>query len=187
MFFIWNQELSAVSVELPDVLKSLQLRKLKENEAVFLKDLKKTLAKPYVMKHQVKFLCRLAYQKHYILPSKEFSLIAPCPGLGLGNLSHISINVIFLLFHWNKLCCIVCRKYLKKKKLIMVLIPCFCFAIVPFTGNLERIYNLSAYLSLLCSDSFDLQQTFFVEAGMPKIKGMSDVHRTQWLFFLKKF
>lgn len=46
------QELSAVSVELPDVLKSLQLRKLKENEAVFLKDLKKTLAKPYVMKHQ---------------------------------------------------------------------------------------------------------------------------------------
>lgn len=46
------QELSAVSVELPDVLKSLQLRKLKENEAVFLKDVKKTLAKPYVMKHQ---------------------------------------------------------------------------------------------------------------------------------------
>uniref|UniRef100_A0A8C3R267 A-kinase anchoring protein 11 n=1 Tax=Cyanoderma ruficeps TaxID=181631 RepID=A0A8C3R267_9PASS len=46
------QELSAVSVELPDVLKSLQLRKLKENEAVFLKDIKKTLAKPYVMKHQ---------------------------------------------------------------------------------------------------------------------------------------
>ncbi|NWS12894.1 AKA11 protein, partial [Pachyramphus minor] len=46
------QELSAVSVELPDVLKSLQLRKLKENEAIFLKDVKKTLAKPYVMKHQ---------------------------------------------------------------------------------------------------------------------------------------
>ncbi|NXK91441.1 AKA11 protein, partial [Formicarius rufipectus] len=46
------QELSAVSVELPDVLKSLQLRKLKENEAVFLKDVKKTLTKPYVMKHQ---------------------------------------------------------------------------------------------------------------------------------------
>ncbi|NXU95726.1 AKA11 protein, partial [Cettia cetti] len=46
------QELSAVSVELPDVLKSLQLRKLKENEAVFLKDIKKTLAKPYVMEHQ---------------------------------------------------------------------------------------------------------------------------------------
>ncbi|XP_054127404.1 A-kinase anchor protein 11 isoform X3 [Melozone crissalis] len=46
------QELSAVSVELPDVLKSLQLRKLKENEAVFLKDIKKSLAKPYVMKHQ---------------------------------------------------------------------------------------------------------------------------------------
>ncbi|NXF03986.1 AKA11 protein, partial [Smithornis capensis] len=46
------QELSAVSVELPGVLKSLQLRKLKENEAIFLKDVKKTLAKPYVMKHQ---------------------------------------------------------------------------------------------------------------------------------------
>ncbi|XP_025750782.1 A-kinase anchor protein 11 [Manacus vitellinus] len=46
------QELSAVSVELPDVLKSLQLRKLKENEAIFLKDVKKTLAKPFVMKHQ---------------------------------------------------------------------------------------------------------------------------------------
>ncbi|XP_031955712.1 A-kinase anchor protein 11 isoform X2 [Corvus moneduloides] len=46
------QELSAVSVELPDVLKSLQLRKLKENDAVFLKDIKKTLAKPYIMKHQ---------------------------------------------------------------------------------------------------------------------------------------
>ncbi|NXQ53660.1 AKA11 protein, partial [Anthoscopus minutus] len=46
------QELSAVSLELPDVLKSLQLCKLKENEAVFLKDIKKSLAKPYVMKHQ---------------------------------------------------------------------------------------------------------------------------------------
>ncbi|XP_063248227.1 A-kinase anchor protein 11 isoform X1 [Prinia subflava] len=46
------QELSAVSVELPDVLKSLQLCKLKENEAVFLKDIKKTLTKPYVMKYQ---------------------------------------------------------------------------------------------------------------------------------------
>ncbi|XP_005037899.1 PREDICTED: A-kinase anchor protein 11 isoform X2 [Ficedula albicollis] len=46
------QELSAVSVELPDVLKSLHLHKLKENEAVFLKDLKKTLAKPHVVKHQ---------------------------------------------------------------------------------------------------------------------------------------
>ncbi|XP_066401126.1 A-kinase anchor protein 11 [Molothrus aeneus] len=46
------QEISTVSVELPDVLKSLQLRKLKENEAVFLKDIKKSLAKPYVVKHQ---------------------------------------------------------------------------------------------------------------------------------------
>ncbi|NXI93737.1 AKA11 protein, partial [Psophia crepitans] len=46
------QELAAVSVELPDVLKSLQLCKLKENEVLFLKDVKKTLAKPYVMKHQ---------------------------------------------------------------------------------------------------------------------------------------
>ncbi|NXN48017.1 AKA11 protein, partial [Rhinoptilus africanus] len=46
------QELAAVSVELPDVLKSLQLCKLKENEVIFLKDVKKTLAKPYVMKPQ---------------------------------------------------------------------------------------------------------------------------------------
>ncbi|XP_009321113.1 PREDICTED: A-kinase anchor protein 11 [Pygoscelis adeliae] len=46
------QELAAVSAELPDVLKSLQLCKLKENEVIFLKDVKKTLAKPYVMKHQ---------------------------------------------------------------------------------------------------------------------------------------
>ncbi|XP_074715703.1 A-kinase anchor protein 11 isoform X9 [Strix uralensis] len=46
------QELAAVSVELPDVLKSLQLCKLKENEVIFLKDVKKTLAKPYVLKHQ---------------------------------------------------------------------------------------------------------------------------------------
>ncbi|NXW91554.1 AKA11 protein, partial [Alopecoenas beccarii] len=46
------QELAAVSVELPDVLKSLQLCKLKENEVIFLKDVKKTLAKPYVMKQQ---------------------------------------------------------------------------------------------------------------------------------------
>ncbi|NWR76560.1 AKA11 protein, partial [Centropus unirufus] len=46
------QELAAVSVELPDALKSLQLCKLKENEVIFLKDVKKTLAKPYVMKHQ---------------------------------------------------------------------------------------------------------------------------------------
>ncbi|NWH56801.1 AKA11 protein, partial [Geococcyx californianus] len=46
------QELAAVSVELPDVLKSLQLCKLKENEIIFLKDVKKTLSKPYIMKHQ---------------------------------------------------------------------------------------------------------------------------------------
>ncbi|XP_035756795.1 A-kinase anchor protein 11 isoform X5 [Egretta garzetta] len=46
------QELAAVSAELPDVLKSLQLCKLKEDEVIFLKDVKKTLAKPYVMKHQ---------------------------------------------------------------------------------------------------------------------------------------
>ncbi|NWU56184.1 AKA11 protein, partial [Dromas ardeola] len=46
------QELAAVSVELPDVLNSLQLCKLKENEVIFLKDVKKTLAKPYVMKPQ---------------------------------------------------------------------------------------------------------------------------------------
>ncbi|NXY15152.1 AKA11 protein, partial [Atrichornis clamosus] len=46
------QELSTISVELPGVLQSLQLCKLKENEAVFLKDVKKTLAKPYIMKQQ---------------------------------------------------------------------------------------------------------------------------------------
>lgn len=46
------QELSAVSVELPDVLKSLQLCKLKENEVIFLKDVKKTLTKPCTMKNQ---------------------------------------------------------------------------------------------------------------------------------------
>ncbi|XP_042694808.1 A-kinase anchor protein 11 isoform X2 [Centrocercus urophasianus] len=46
------QELSAVSVELPDVLKSLQLCKLKENEVIFLKDVKKTLTKSCVMKNQ---------------------------------------------------------------------------------------------------------------------------------------
>ncbi|NXY90670.1 AKA11 protein, partial [Alcedo cyanopectus] len=46
------QELAAVSVELPDALKSLHLCKLKENEVIFLKDVKKTLAKPYVMKYQ---------------------------------------------------------------------------------------------------------------------------------------
>uniref|UniRef100_A0A8B9UDK8 A-kinase anchoring protein 11 n=1 Tax=Anas zonorhyncha TaxID=75864 RepID=A0A8B9UDK8_9AVES len=47
------QELAAVSAELPDVLKSLQLCKLKENEVVFLKDVKKTMAKPCVTKHQL--------------------------------------------------------------------------------------------------------------------------------------
>ncbi|NWW83699.1 AKA11 protein, partial [Rhynochetos jubatus] len=46
------QELVAVSADLPDVLKSLQLGKLKENEVIFLKDVKKTLAKPFVVKHQ---------------------------------------------------------------------------------------------------------------------------------------
>ncbi|XP_040397341.1 A-kinase anchor protein 11 isoform X3 [Cygnus olor] len=46
------QELAAVSADLPDVLKSLQLCKLKENEVVFLKDVRKTFAKPCVTKHQ---------------------------------------------------------------------------------------------------------------------------------------
>ncbi|NXD78976.1 AKA11 protein, partial [Halcyon senegalensis] len=46
------QELAAVSVELPDALKSLHLCKLKENEVIFLKDVKKTSAKPYVVKYQ---------------------------------------------------------------------------------------------------------------------------------------
>ncbi|XP_067148543.1 A-kinase anchor protein 11 isoform X2 [Apteryx mantelli] len=46
------EELTAISVELPDVLKSLQLCKLKENEVIFLKDIKKSLEKPYIMKDQ---------------------------------------------------------------------------------------------------------------------------------------
>ncbi|NXN21410.1 AKA11 protein, partial [Nycticryphes semicollaris] len=46
------QELAAISSDLPDVLKSLQLCKLKESEVIFLKDVKKTLGKLYVMKHQ---------------------------------------------------------------------------------------------------------------------------------------
>ncbi|XP_030303147.1 A-kinase anchor protein 11 isoform X3 [Calypte anna] len=46
------KELAAVSAELPDVLKSVQLCNLKENEVIFLKDIKATWAKPYVMKHQ---------------------------------------------------------------------------------------------------------------------------------------
>ncbi|KFV58346.1 A-kinase anchor protein 11, partial [Gavia stellata] len=54
------QELAAVSVELPDVLKSLQLCKLKENEVVFLKDVKKTLAKPYNQLPEVYCVMRLS-------------------------------------------------------------------------------------------------------------------------------
>nr|XP_009670747.1 PREDICTED: A-kinase anchor protein 11 isoform X2 [Struthio camelus australis] len=46
------QGLTAISVELPDVLKSLQLCKLKENEVIFLKDIKKSLEKPCITKHQ---------------------------------------------------------------------------------------------------------------------------------------
>lgn len=53
-----NQELAAVSVELPDALKSLQLCKLKENEVIFLEDVKKTLGKPHVTK-QVSVLCAI--------------------------------------------------------------------------------------------------------------------------------
>uniref|UniRef100_A0A8C6K5N3 Uncharacterized protein n=1 Tax=Melopsittacus undulatus TaxID=13146 RepID=A0A8C6K5N3_MELUD len=56
------QELAAVSVELPDVLKSLQLCKLKENEVIFLKDVKKT-SKPSVMKtlshHTLSLFCMM--------------------------------------------------------------------------------------------------------------------------------
>ncbi|KFP84343.1 A-kinase anchor protein 11, partial [Acanthisitta chloris] len=55
-----SQEMSAVSVELPDVLKSLQLRKLKENEVIFLKDAKKTLAKPYNQLPEVVCVMRLS-------------------------------------------------------------------------------------------------------------------------------
>ncbi|XP_025890277.1 A-kinase anchor protein 11 isoform X4 [Nothoprocta perdicaria] len=48
------KELTAISGELPDVLKSLQLCKLKENEVIFLKDIKKTIMKheTCIMKHQ---------------------------------------------------------------------------------------------------------------------------------------
>ncbi|NXJ61166.1 AKA11 protein, partial [Rostratula benghalensis] len=46
------QELAAISSDLPDVLKSFQLCKLKESEVIFLKDVKKTLGKLHVMKHQ---------------------------------------------------------------------------------------------------------------------------------------
>jgi len=59
VFVYLNQELAAVSAELPDVLKSLQLCKLKENEVIFLKDVKKTVEKPYVVKHQVSIMCLL--------------------------------------------------------------------------------------------------------------------------------
>uniref|UniRef100_A0A8C5TQE0 A-kinase anchoring protein 11 n=1 Tax=Malurus cyaneus samueli TaxID=2593467 RepID=A0A8C5TQE0_9PASS len=57
---IYMYFLSAVSVELPDVLKSLQLHKLKENEAVFLRDIKKTMAKPYNQLPEVFCVMRLS-------------------------------------------------------------------------------------------------------------------------------
>ncbi|KFP89587.1 A-kinase anchor protein 11, partial [Apaloderma vittatum] len=73
------QELAAVSVELPDVLKSFQLCKLKENEVVFLKDVKKTLTKPYVMKHQlpeVYCVVRLSPSFPRIKPDYVFTLLS---------------------------------------------------------------------------------------------------------------
>ncbi|KFQ72020.1 A-kinase anchor protein 11, partial [Phaethon lepturus] len=54
------QELAAVSVELPGVLKSLQLCKLKDNEVIFLKDVKKTLTKPYNQLPEVFCVMRLS-------------------------------------------------------------------------------------------------------------------------------
>uniref|UniRef100_A0A674J3F0 A-kinase anchoring protein 11 n=1 Tax=Terrapene triunguis TaxID=2587831 RepID=A0A674J3F0_9SAUR len=50
------QELAAVSVELPDVLKSLHFCSLNENEVIFLKDINKPKETSDVSKHQVKFL-----------------------------------------------------------------------------------------------------------------------------------
>ncbi|XP_024050566.2 A-kinase anchor protein 11 [Terrapene carolina triunguis] len=50
------QELAAVSVELPDVLKSLHFCSLNENEVIFLKDINKPMETSDVSKHQVKFL-----------------------------------------------------------------------------------------------------------------------------------
>ncbi|XP_019379865.1 PREDICTED: A-kinase anchor protein 11 isoform X2 [Gavialis gangeticus] len=46
------QELAAVSAELPDVLKLLQLRTLNENEVIFLKDTNKPLERPDVPHYQ---------------------------------------------------------------------------------------------------------------------------------------
>ncbi|XP_038257178.1 A-kinase anchor protein 11 isoform X2 [Dermochelys coriacea] len=47
------QELAAVSVELPDVLKSLHFCSLNENEIIFLKDINKPLETSNVPKHQI--------------------------------------------------------------------------------------------------------------------------------------
>ncbi|KYO24032.1 A-kinase anchor protein 11 isoform C [Alligator mississippiensis] len=46
------QELAAVSAELPDILKSLQLCTLNENEVIFLKDTNKPLERPDVPRYQ---------------------------------------------------------------------------------------------------------------------------------------
>lgn len=101
MFAYLNQELAAVSVELPDVLKSLQLCKLKENEVIFLKDVKKTLAKPYVMKQQVNVLCCLAcvnYRSIVFGLIKSLVISHLVLHVVLDHLSHSSINVIFQWF-----------------------------------------------------------------------------------------
>lgn len=101
MFVYLNQELATVSVELPDVLKSLQLCKLKENEVIFLKDIKKTLTKPYVMKQQVNILCHLAcvnYRSIIFGLIKSLVIAHLVLHVVLGHLSHSSMNVIFQCF-----------------------------------------------------------------------------------------
>uniref|UniRef100_A0A8D0G0J9 A-kinase anchoring protein 11 n=1 Tax=Strix occidentalis caurina TaxID=311401 RepID=A0A8D0G0J9_STROC len=70
------QELAAVSVELPDVLKSLQLCKLKENEVIFLKDVKKTLAKPYNQLPEVFCVVRLSPSFPRIKADYIFNLLS---------------------------------------------------------------------------------------------------------------
>uniref|UniRef100_A0A674I1G8 A-kinase anchoring protein 11 n=1 Tax=Terrapene triunguis TaxID=2587831 RepID=A0A674I1G8_9SAUR len=72
------QELAAVSVELPDVLKSLHFCSLNENEVIFLKDINKPMETSDVSKHQVKFLI-LFISAYGILYSLTFSLVLKDP------------------------------------------------------------------------------------------------------------
>ncbi|KFP44138.1 A-kinase anchor protein 11, partial [Chlamydotis macqueenii] len=73
---VHSQELAAVSVELPDVLKSLQLCKLRENEVIFLKDVKKTVAKPYDQLPEVFCVMRLSPSFPRIKADHIFTLLS---------------------------------------------------------------------------------------------------------------